>query len=46
MEALISEILKYLIKFIAMILFAFVGVIVGKKIRQNKNAKLAAEKNE
>lgn len=37
MSALISELLTYGIKFIAMLACAFFGIIVGKKIRSNKN---------
>lgn len=46
MVALVSEFLVYIIKFVAMILCAVLGVFVGGKIRKNKNAKLAAENNE
>lgn len=46
MEAIMSELLTYLFKFVVMIVFATIGVFVGKKIRQNKNAKIAAEKKE
>lgn len=46
MGALISELVTYLIKFIIMIACAVVGVIVGGKIRKNKNEKLAAQNNQ
>lgn len=37
MWALLSELIVYLIKFIAMIACAFFGIQVGKKIRDNKD---------
>lgn len=40
MEALMSEIITYLIKFFAMLICAFLGIIVGKKIRANKDEKM------
>lgn len=46
MSALLSELLTYIIKFVVMLVCAGFGIMVGKKIRQNKNAKIAAEKNE
>lgn len=39
MGALISEFITYIIKFIAMLGCAVLGVLVGKKIRKNKNEK-------
>ncbi len=44
MTLLVNEIVQYLIKFVAMLLCAVLGIFVGKKLRKNKNAKLAAEK--
>lgn len=46
MSALISEFVTYIIKFIVMIACAAFGILVGKKIRKNKNNKLAAENTE
>lgn len=43
MWAVISEFVVYLIKFVAMLLFAFLGIQVGKKIRANKDAQLGTE---
>lgn len=40
MAALMSEIITYLIKFFAMLIFAFLGIVVGKKIRANKDEKM------
>ena len=34
-----SELLVYVIKFLAMLVCAGLGIMVGKKIRQNKDAK-------
>ncbi|MGN0390759.1 MAG: hypothetical protein ACI4L2_08080 [Wujia sp.] len=34
-----SELLTYVIKFFAMIVCAGLGIMVGKKIRKNKDAK-------
>jgi len=45
MELLVNEIVQYVLKFVAMIACAFLGIVVGKKIRKNKDAKLAAEQN-
>lgn len=39
MSALLSELLTYGIKFIAMLICAFFGILVGKKIKENKNNK-------
>lgn len=44
MTALINELVQYLIKFFAMLICAFLGITVGKKVRKNKNEKLAQEK--
>lgn len=46
MGALISEFITYIIKFIVMLGCAWLGVLAGKKIRKNKNEKLAAGNNE
>lgn len=46
MNALISELVVYLIKFFAMLLCAGVGIFVGGKLRKRKNAQLAAENNQ
>lgn len=46
MSALLSELVTYLIKFLAMLIFAFLGILAGKKIRSNKDAKLAVEQQE
>lgn len=43
MAALISEFLKYLIKFVCMVAFAAAGIYVGKGMRKKKNAELAQE---
>lgn len=43
MGALWSELITYIIKFLAMLVFAFFGIVAGKKIRANKDAKLAEE---
>lgn len=45
MTALINELVKYLIKFLAMLVCAFLGICVGKKIRNNKNNQMASEKS-
>lgn len=45
MSALLSELVTYLIKFLAMLVFAFLGILAGKKIRSNKDARLAMEQN-
>ena len=34
-----SELLIYVIKFLSMLLFAGLGIVVGKKIRSKKDAK-------
>lgn len=46
MTAVLSEFVIYIIKFLAMILCAVSGVVVGGKIRKNKNQKLANENNQ
>ena len=43
MTAVISELLTYLFKFVIMLICAFCGILVGKKIRANKDAKTATE---
>lgn len=43
MGALLSEFVIYIIKFLAMILCAAVGIIIGKGLRKKKNEKLASE---
>lgn len=43
MTALLMELVQYIIKFVAMILFMLAGISVGKKLRKNKNEKLAME---
>lgn len=43
MELLVNEIVQYVLKFVIMIACAFFGIMAGKKIRKNKDAKLAAE---
>lgn len=45
MEALLSEFVTYIIKFLAMLVFAFFGILAGKKIRASKDAKLAEEQS-
>ncbi len=45
MTAVLYELFTYLFKFFAMILCAACGIIVGKKIRANKDQK-AQESNE
>lgn len=39
MNLLINEFVQYVIKFVAMLACAFLGILAGKKIRQNKDAK-------
>ena len=39
MTLVLNELIKYLIKFVAMIICAGFGIFVGKKIRKNKDAK-------
>jgi len=46
MNAIISELVVYLIKFFAMIIFAGAGIFIGIKLRKRKNEQLAAENNE
>lgn len=46
MNALLSELVSYLIKFFAMIICMLAGIMVGKKLRKNKDEKIAAEKTE
>lgn len=44
MTDLINEFVQYGVKFLAMLICAFAGICVGRKVRKNKNEKLAAEK--
>lgn len=39
MTPILNELIKYLIKFVAMIICAGLGIMVGKNIRKNKDAK-------
>lgn len=39
MELLVNELVQYVIKFVAMLACAFLGIVVGKKLRKNKDAK-------
>ena len=39
MTAVLSELLTYLFKFVVMLVCAFCGILVGKKIRANKDLK-------
>lgn len=39
MDLLLNELVVYVIKFIAMLACAFLGIVVGKKLRKNKDAK-------
>lgn len=43
--AFVSELLTYLIKFIALGIIAVIGVFCGIKLKKNKNAKLEMEKS-
>ena len=43
MTAVFSELLTYLFKFIIMLICAFCGILVGKKIRAGKDAKAPTE---
>lgn len=45
MGALLSEFVEYIIKFLAMLVFAFLGILAGKKIRANKDTKLEEEQS-
>ena len=40
MSALLTEILSYVIKFVAMIVCAFCGVLVGRVLRKRKDEKI------
>lgn len=40
MSALLTEIVGYLIKFVAMIVCAFLGIQVGKVLRKRKDEKV------
>ncbi len=40
MSALLTEIVSYLIKFVAMIVCAFLGIQVGKVLRKRKDEKV------
>ncbi len=42
MSALLTEIVSYLIKFVAMIVCAFLGIQVGKVLRKRKDEKVEA----
>ncbi len=42
MSAVLSELVTYLFKFFVMIVCAFCGILVGKKIRANKDLKESA----
>lgn len=46
MTAVINELVQYLIKFFAMLICAFLGICVGKKLRKNKNEQTASAKTE
>ncbi len=37
MWAVLSEFIVYLIKFVAMLVCAYLGIMVGKKVRANKD---------
>ncbi|MDD6137277.1 MAG: hypothetical protein PUB54_09000 [Lachnospiraceae bacterium] len=39
MNLLVNEFVQYVIKFIALLACAFLGILAGKKIRKNKDAK-------
>lgn len=39
MNLVVNEFVQYLIKFIAMLACAFLGILAGKKLRKNKDAK-------
>ena len=39
MNLLVNEFVQYVIKFIALLACAFLGILAGKKIRTNKDAK-------
>lgn len=39
MNLVINEFVQYVIKFVAMLACAFLGILAGKKIRHNKDAK-------
>ncbi|MDD6328685.1 MAG: hypothetical protein Q4D54_05595 [Eubacteriales bacterium] len=39
MDLLVNELVQYVIKFVAMLACAFLGIVVGKKLRKNKDAK-------
>ena len=43
MTAVLSELLTYLFKFVCMLVCAFCGILVSKKLRANKDAKTTAE---
>ncbi len=45
MSAVLTELLTYLFKFVIMLICAFCGILVGKKIRANKDAKESIEKS-
>ncbi|XCP83903.1 hypothetical protein ABXS75_12580 [Roseburia hominis] len=41
--AFISTFISMIIKMVIVAVFAFAGIMTGKKLRENKNAKKAAE---
>ena len=45
MNALLTEILTYVIKFVAMIVCAFLGIQVGKILRKRKDENIEAAEN-
>ena len=45
MSALLTEIVSYLIKFVAMIVCAFLGIQVGKVLRKRKDEKIETAEN-
>ncbi len=44
MEAILSELISYLIKYVVFAALAVAGILTGSKIRKNKNAKEAEQK--
>ena len=40
MSALLTEIISYVIKFVAMIVCAFFGIMVGRVLRKRKDEKI------
>ena len=39
MSAVLTELFTYLFKFVVMLICAFCGILVGKKLRANKDVK-------